>query len=340
MTTARHLMGTVVSGAHPTVHLAFPNGALHCNGSLTLGNINGEFVDYGVEPLVAALLYADIEPGRLCRRCVTNPEFHHRHADDWTRRLPKPRRVQISRPCDLVPEAQTVLDTLMYEGIALPVAGGAVVVDVEQAAESLRSVLDTPVGTGGDRKLGALALFGVLGRNGVTPEPAHLPVPGVTGPGVPAPAAAHGSRRTTARDVIDDRSTCTCGEGGDRQQVNDAELELCEYRSTFVDGYTDDDIDYVLTRITRATGVRLVCVWNTYDDAGFGGDSQLYVHGDGEDVHELGGYLEAWLGCEPTDADMPADPGDPREWQGPRAHFTLADLPVNQGHNWSRRDDS
>ncbi|RAS59508.1 hypothetical protein C8D87_114120 [Lentzea atacamensis] len=195
MITARHLMGTVAHDAHPTVHLAFPSGALHCNWSRTLADIIGEFVDYGVEPLIAALLHAEIEPGRLCRRCVTNPEFHHRHADDWTRRLPKPRRVQISRPRDLAPEAQPVLDTLMYDGIALPVADGAVVIDVEQAAESLRPVLDTPVGTGGDRKLGALALLGVLNRNGVTPEPAHLPVPGVTGPDVPESGAVRGGRR-------------------------------------------------------------------------------------------------------------------------------------------------
>ncbi|MDT7785198.1 MAG: hypothetical protein QOF58_3617 [Pseudonocardiales bacterium] len=195
MITARHRMGTVVHGAHPTVHLAFPDGALHCDGLRTLADIIGEFVDFGTEPLVAALLYAEIEPGRLCKRCVTNPEFHHRHADDWTRRLPKPRRVQISRPCDLIPEAQPVLDTLMYGGIALPVADGAVAIDVEQAAVSLRPVLDTPVGTGGDRKLGALALLGVLNRSGITPEPAHLPVPGVTGPDLPESVAVPGSHR-------------------------------------------------------------------------------------------------------------------------------------------------
>ncbi|KOV77443.1 hypothetical protein [Nocardia sp. NRRL S-836] len=67
--------------------------------------------------------------------------------------------MQISLHRDLAPEAPLVLDTLLHDGIALPVTVGAVVIDVEQAAQSLWPVLNTPAGIGGDRKLGALALL-------------------------------------------------------------------------------------------------------------------------------------------------------------------------------------
>lgn len=59
-------------------------------------------------------------------------------------------------------------------------------------------------------------------------------------------------------------------------------MDLSEYAGVFEDGYTDEDIDSVLPRLSDELGLTVVCVWDFVDEYGPGGDSQLCVDLDGE----------------------------------------------------------
>jgi hypothetical protein len=55
-----------------------------------------------------------------------------------------------------------------------------------------------------------------------------------------------------------------------------------QFRATFRDGWTDDDIDSVLAQIQEDLGVQLRCVWEYVDDYGCGGHSDLIMVRDGQ----------------------------------------------------------
>ena len=88
-----------------------------------------------------------------------------------------------------------------------------------------------------------------------------------------------------------------------------------ELAGRFSDGYTSDDIDVAIDRIRDATGVTLICVWEYFDDYGFGGNSELLLV-DGVAVHEVEGDLWAWWSTDPAAPDAPSSPGSPQTWRG------------------------
>ena len=59
-----------------------------------------------------------------------------------------------------------------------------------------------------------------------------------------------------------------------------APVDLSEFRGTFADGWTDDDLRSVLPQINELLCIRIVCLWDAYDDYGFHGHSNLYVDTD------------------------------------------------------------
>jgi hypothetical protein len=67
-------------------------------------------------------------------------------------------------------------------------------------------------------------------------------------------------------------------------------VDLSQWRSTFADGWTDQDINSVLPALESRLGVRLLCVWDYRDRHGFGGPSTLIAVVDGE-ARELAGGL-------------------------------------------------
>ena len=62
-------------------------------------------------------------------------------------------------------------------------------------------------------------------------------------------------------------------------------------RGTFTDGYTPEDVNRVCSTIRDVTGIVLGIVWEVYDDAGFGGNSDFAVAHAGK-LHECEGGLE------------------------------------------------
>lgn len=73
--------------------------------------------------------------------------------------------------------------------------------------------------------------------------------------------------------------------------------EFEEFRGTFENGWTDEDINLALPELEEILGVSLVCVWDRYDEVGFAGDSNLYVMdavGIGN-VYELSGEWLSFL---------------------------------------------
>ncbi|MFE2640209.1 hypothetical protein ACFXKF_36595 [Streptomyces scopuliridis] len=95
-----------------------------------------------------------------------------------------------------------------------------------------------------------------------------------------------------------------------------------DLRGYMVDGYDADDVNRAFSRIHDACGLHLVCVWETFDAFGVGGNSDFYVEKDGR-LHYLGGDLWQWLNGDPEDADVPITPGTPASWIGERADPTL-----------------
>ncbi len=187
MTSPRPIPTKIGIGPTGTAHLAFADNTLSCNEKRSLtGKITALSGD-GAEAVIAALLAMDIDPGRVCRRCLKLPQFRDRYTEAWASRPTAPRLVRIEQPDSLAPQAIALLGAMLKEGIARRTDSGAMLLDLARTVEFLHPLLATPVGTGGDDKRGALILTGLLNRNGEMPEPAHKPVPGVTGPAQPAP---------------------------------------------------------------------------------------------------------------------------------------------------------
>ncbi len=112
-----------------------------------------------------------------------------------------------------------------------------------------------------------------------------------------------------------------------------------DLRGSMVDGYCPEDVNRILGRISGASGMQLVCVWDICDSCGPGGNSQFYVEEQGGQLRELAGDLWRWLNDDPGDPGAPASPGSPSSWPGEPAGFTTADLDYDDGFcNYARRD--
>ncbi len=91
----------------------------------------------------------------------------------------------------------------------------------------------------------------------------------------------------------------------------------------FQNGYDGDDINRVFGAIGRQCGIDLICVWDYFDDWGYGGDSQFYLV-DGGSAFEVTGQLWCWLHGGRDEA--PGGPGNPAQWKGAPADFDLSAL--------------
>jgi hypothetical protein len=71
-------------------------------------------------------------------------------------------------------------------------------------------------------------------------------------------------------------------------------VDLSDYKSVFADGWTDEDLDSVLPRLSAELGLQVVGVWEYMSEWGPGGSSDLAIEVDGE-ARELPDGLWAWL---------------------------------------------
>lgn len=84
------------------------------------------------------------------------------------------------------------------------------------------------------------------------------------------------------------------------------------FHGEFADGYTDDDIDALAAAVAAETGGKytLICLWDTYDAHGFGGDSVVLIHdrtGWYEVSLPMAEFLEGGRDTLPAPADWIAD---------------------------------
>ncbi|MFI7641873.1 hypothetical protein [Nonomuraea sp. NPDC049400] len=157
----------------------------------------------------------------------------------------------------------------------------------------------------------------------------------------PAPDTNNGGLHDQVSFMIE-----SCGEDGARDLLVRCEPEeprpghaLGTLRCRMADGYDDDRVNDILGRISQATGVRVVCVWNERDRWSCGGESNFYVEGDDGHLRELAGDLWLWLNGRPDDPDTPHFPGLPASWIGPPTGVSAATLAWHDGeHNYARRD--
>lgn len=111
-------------------------------------------------------------------------------------------------------------------------------------------------------------------------------------------------------------------------------------RGIMVDGYSPDDVNRVLGRLSDVTGLLILCVWDYYDDYGFGGNSDFYVNVNGR-LHYCTGDLWPWLNGSVENPDTPPDPGTPASWVGELADLDEDQLPYTDGqHNYTTVDRS
>ena len=85
-------------------------------------------------------------------------------------------------------------------------------------------------------------------------------------------------------------------------------------KGQFANGYDSDDVNRAFGAIKQHLGVDLICVWEYFDDAGYGGSSEFYLV-EGNAAYELAGDLWPWLSGD-TDAEHP---GSPDQWKGATA---------------------
>jgi hypothetical protein len=71
--------------------------------------------------------------------------------------------------------------------------------------------------------------------------------------------------------------------------------DIEEFRGTFEDGHTDDDVRSVLGDIERICGAKLVVVWSFNDCWGLGGDSEIHAMDSKGRVCELLGEWSEFL---------------------------------------------
>lgn len=123
--------------------------------------------------------------------------------------------------------------------------------------------------------------------------------------------------------------------GLDRRDAKPA----ADLRGSMADGYDSDRVNRILGRVGKASGLRIVCVWDYHDAIGVGGDSDFYVIVDGR-FHHCAGDLWRWLNTSPDDPDAPAVPGPPATWVGAPAEFGVSRLRYHDGaHNHAIHED-
>jgi hypothetical protein len=98
----------------------------------------------------------------------------------------------------------------------------------------------------------------------------------------------------------------------------------------FRDGYDSYDINRVFGIIDDRTDKRVECVWEFFDNYGYGGTSEFYLIENGV-AFELIGGLRPWLyGGRDEVANGPGHPGT---WKGKRADFDYAETAGDGWHN-------
>lgn len=102
-------------------------------------------------------------------------------------------------------------------------------------------------------------------------------------------------------------------------------------RGRFQQGYDNDDFRRVATEIKAVTGAEIVCIWQYFDDFGYGGDSEFYLV-DGGRLYELAGDLWPWLSADARDLEAPESPGDSATWQGSASAIEYENL---SGDGWN-----
>jgi hypothetical protein len=113
---------------------------------------------------------------------------------------------------------------------------------------------------------------------------------------------------------------------------------IADLRGSMIDGYCPEDVSRILGRVSGAAGMNLVCVWDTYDSFGPGGNSQFYIEETDGRLREIAGDLWRWLNDDPDDPAAPASPGCLAAWAGEPAGFTTADLDYDDGfRNYAHR---
>ncbi|WP_280424786.1 hypothetical protein [Nocardia carnea] len=112
-----------------------------------------------------------------------------------------------------------------------------------------------------------------------------------------------------------------------------------ELRGCMDDGYTPEQVNSVLGQLSEMTGLRLVCIWDYYDEDGYGGNSGFYIEAlDGHSLFDLVGDLWAWLNKNIDDPDAPTTPGDPRSWIGDEVSgVDPTDLGGDGFHNYANQ---
>lgn len=87
------------------------------------------------------------------------------------------------------------------------------------------------------------------------------------------------------------------------------------HKGQFADGYDSDDVNRAFGAIKHVVGVDLICVWEYFDDAGYGGSSEFYLV-EGNTAYDLAGDLWPWLSGD-TEVEHP---GNPQQWKGQQAN--------------------
>lgn len=114
---------------------------------------------------------------------------------------------------------------------------------------------------------------------------------------------------------------------------------ITRFRGNMIHGYDNDDVNAVLGQISDVTGLTIVCVWEYYDDYGYGGDSRFCILSDNGTLYQQVGDLYPWLSGTPDDPHTPDSPGDPSTWIGPAEHITESAFVNGDGfHNYALAD--
>lgn len=112
--------------------------------------------------------------------------------------------------------------------------------------------------------------------------------------------------------------------------LSDADrAHLIENKGTFENGYDGDGVAAVLREFESA---RLVCVWGSYDDMGYGGDSEFFGQAKFADVPGNGVTSGPWRQVHPdvwtylSDPDSTIDPATIACLLAPTAEFARQDI--------------
>lgn len=92
-----------------------------------------------------------------------------------------------------------------------------------------------------------------------------------------------------------------------------------DLRGCMADGYTSDDVEDVLGRLSQLSNLNIVCVWDHHFGYGFDGSSNFYIEADGW-LYDIVGELWSWLNVSPDDSAAPPSPGVPASWVGTLSH--------------------